>query len=393
MQQQRFPNSHWIRSQITLDKTRNPRGLPVYRKSKVKYGQTHWLLLALLLALLGSGCQVSEMLPETAVGPINEPVQPTPLPLGRTRAAPLASAADLALSGWEVEILDSIRGDKAWHALQAANQFNDPPGDGWEYVLVRYRIRNTSRNAEKQSLDFHLTGSAHALYPSYRAGVVEPDPALETYLPGGATSEGWEAYRVRAGESNLMVVLEDNGAYSDPYWFVALEEGAAVFRDAALLDNLTPSLGGTEPSEPLPLTEMATTPDWQVSVQEVVSGNRAWEVVIAANQFNDPPEDGMMYVLARVRLHFIGDNELGLYISGYSSSFIMLDEEGLPHETASVSGLEPELLGELFSGGALEGWLAFQAPQGDLGNTVLLFQPRENTVENLRYLSLHSVGR
>lgn len=126
---------------------------------------------------------------------------------------------------------------------------------------------------------------------------------------------------------------------------------------------------------------------------ELYAGEDAWERILDANQFNDPPQDGLVYILVKMRLRYIGLAETGERVSLYGGSFTLLDSEGKIYDSPSVVEPEPALEGHLFPGGSMEGWMVLQAPETVISESRILFQPDTNTVENMRYLSLVDYGR
>ena len=67
------------------------------------------------------------------------PIPPTPTPerVGMSRSNPYPSSQVVHAPNWDVQVLEVVRGDEAWKALQAANQFNEPAPEGMEYILVK----------------------------------------------------------------------------------------------------------------------------------------------------------------------------------------------------------------------------------------------------------------
>ncbi|MCA9929165.1 MAG: hypothetical protein KC419_11825 [Anaerolineales bacterium] len=352
-----------------------------------------FLLILLLLTACSLPTDIVEVLttPNPTVPDVE--VVATPVPQGYTRSSPLPGHIPQTFANWEVEILDTVRGEKAYHALLQANSLNDLPPDGWEYFLVRYRVRSLLTGDEEKTVGLHVTGDSNRVHFSFDNSAVPPDPSLETYLPGGAESEGWEVYLIQQGEDDLLVVVDDLSDYEQPEQYIAIEEGNRVTVNEELLDSITPTNVGTHPNEPTLVGQVVTTEDWQLSVLEVYSGDKAWQRILDANQFNDPPEKGMVYILVKMRLRYIGLKEEGERVSLYSDFMTLIDSESNVYDLPSVVDPEPELDAHLFPGGSVEGWITFQAPEEIIPELRILFQPRTNTVDNMRYLSLVDYGR
>jgi len=129
----------------------------------------------------------------TPVPPTATPVPPTPTPppVGMSRSNPAPRTNVVSAPNWDVQALEVVRGDEAWQAIQAANQFNEPPPDGWEYILVKLWVKSTASDSEDHSIgsgDFKITGDRLLRYTS--ASVVEPDPPLDAKLFAEGETEG-----------------------------------------------------------------------------------------------------------------------------------------------------------------------------------------------------------
>lgn len=91
----------------------------------------------------------------------------------------------------------------------AANQFNDPPADGFEYVAIKVYVHNIGTKDEATDINkysFNTTGSAGILHdvPS----VVEPEPALSVSLYPGGEFEGWIIMLAAVNETDLILIFE-----------------------------------------------------------------------------------------------------------------------------------------------------------------------------------------
>ena len=127
-------------------------------------------------------------------------------------------------------------------------------------------------------------------------------------------------------------------------------------------------------------------------ILDMISGEDAWQMVFEANQFNDPPEQGMRYLIIRVQVGYIGLDEQGETIR--DDAFFITTPSGMLYEPVSVVSPEPELFFELFPGGVVEGLVVFLVPVAEEG-MALLFDPVPSVRSdfNRRYLSLPQSGR
>ncbi|MFQ5420444.1 MAG: hypothetical protein ACE5EY_08785, partial [Anaerolineae bacterium] len=231
-----------------------------------------------LLLIILAACQSLTNLAgsETAVPDGFPTLTPTPNP-GLSRANPLPVGSDVSLGDWHIEVLETMRGDDAWEQIRRANSNNEPPEQNEEYFLVRYRIQNQSSDPDDAYLGLHVTGDNLVLHYSFYADVVPPEPRLETDLPGGGESEGWMAYRIWRGESNLILVVDSLLEHDIPPQYLALESGAAILPNQGALESIPATNVGEDMREPAPLGQLVTGEDWQVTVLEAVSGDEAWQ--------------------------------------------------------------------------------------------------------------------
>lgn len=302
---------------------------------------------------------------------------------GSSRRNPLPATTELiTLDDWEIVVLEQLRGEAAWEQIRAANSNNPPPPPGEEYLLLKLWLKNSSSDPDERSIALHVTGNAFRTRYNFESSVVEPDPQLETYLPGGSESIGWEAYRIQEDEGNLLLMAQDFYNYERGYLYVALSPGAAIGVSEALVGVEKTAVGATR-DDPAPFGQIVTTDDWQARVVEVVTGEKAWQLVYAANQFNDPPPAGHSYVAVKMWLRYIGLAEGPHYITDDTFDIV-----GNTLDQPSVVDPNPELRFELFPGGEGEGWLV-RLVEDAQPNHLLRFA----TSDGERYLSLLVSGR
>lgn len=299
---------------------------------------------------------------------------------GSVRINPFPAGSIIDQYGWEVELLEFERGDTAWQTLHTNHPSNPVPPEGKEYLNVKLRIKNNT--LEEDFFSFGLTGNSLRKYYGFDNYLISPDPWLEQTIPGRTAVEGWDSFVIKEDEDNLMLVF-DIGDYDDPPVYLALEAGSAIPFDPAMVNIARTDLGASI-DQPVPFGQAATGEDWQLVVLDVVKGDEAWAQILDTNQFNDPPEDGMAYIMVKLRARYIGTNDEGEDIS-YSPFSLMTtagDEFGHP----SVVQPEPELDYILYPGGEAEGWIVLTMPE-EIKNLTLFFSP-DSSGANDRYLSL-----
>ena len=112
-----------------------------------------------------------------------------------------------------VKVEEVIRGDEAWSIIYKANQFNDPPPDGFEAILVKIYIKNTS-SADFLELSIYnslslatkgnvLDGWFYSPCCLDSAGLVE----FEVKLNPSGEHTGWFASAVHIDENSPMLVV------------------------------------------------------------------------------------------------------------------------------------------------------------------------------------------
>lgn len=314
---------------------------------------------------------------------------PTPPPVGETRSNPYPKDAVAHVPGWDVQVVEVKRGEEAWSAIHAANMFNEPPPEGMEYLLVKIHVVSTATDDETHSIsgcDFKITGERNILYSCDAASVVEPDPQLDAELYAGGESEGWAAYAIGKDEHNLLLVVDPLFNFDEEaIRYIALEDGASVSMPADVL-SIEPNDLGKSRREPANLSDTIITEEWQVRVTEVIRGDDAWQMVKSANQFNEPPAEGMEYVAVKVYVRYLGKEDKAAGIDG--SYFSLSGAKGVEYEAPSVVDPEPALDVHLYPGGEYEGWVVLQCAQGETG-LILKFEPLfDLSGRNRRFISL-----
>lgn len=105
----------------------------------------------------------------------------------------------------------------------------------------------------------------------------------------------------------------------------------------------------------------------KITVAEVVRGEKAWQMVKAANAENVSPGAGMEYLLVRVKFEFSARNRPEHY--NYSlepSQFSAMSAATEPYAVATLAApVKPELRATLHDGDSANGWVAFLVPRSD----------------------------
>lgn len=127
-------------------------------------------------------------------------------------------------------------------------------------------------------------------------------------------------------------------------------------------------------ANPVPRGQSRLAPDgWEVVVLDFNAD--AWPVVLAENQFNDPPAPGNRMVMVRVGVTNVDDEDEPAWVS--EADFYFVGSYNVLYSTfgeESRCGLIPdELAEELFRGGYAEGNACFEIPVDEV-NLRLLYE-------------------
>ena len=320
---------------------------------------------------------------------VEEGEEETPISteVGMSRANPFPPGETHSTPNWDIQVLESLRGDEAWQMLQEENSFNDPPAEGMEFILIKLKAISAYEDSDEHDIsswDFKMTGSNLMQYEP--ASIFGPDPVLDATLYTAGETEGWISFEVRMDEGNIILILDEMADWEEDHFrFFVVEAGASISVDQNL-SQIQPTDLGVDRSSPAPFGETVITEDWEVEVKEVMRGDEAWQMIQSASSYSDPPEEGMEYVLVKVWVRNIGTSDSAGDMDGYS--FKSTGSSNTLHDTPSVFAPEPELDVDLFSGGVYEGWIALSAAEGET-NLMAVFIPWTDWDDtNRRFLAL-----
>lgn len=324
-------------------------------------------------------------IPDPTTEPTEAPVTNEP---GVSRSNPLPLGTELRFETWSVTISQVERGDTALQAITQANQFNEVPADGFEYLLVSLKITNIGKEQKAQNVTFaadvRVTGERNILYSS--ASVVSPKVFEGELFPEGS-AEGQIAFAVPVNEKNLMFYVNENFSIdSNAARFIAIDDGAKVVPPADLA-NIQPTDIGSDRSKPAKLGETIVTEVWETKVLEVLRGEEAVKRITEANQFNEAAPEGQEYIAVKVHVRYIDQEQADQVGSANSSLFRVTGEKQVVYDRPSVVPPIPELDANLFPGGEAEGWVVVSVATGEQGIS-FVFQPLFSFSDaDVRYLA------
>lgn len=142
-----------------------------------------------------------------------------PAPLGKSVTVTHKSLMDNYTTA--VTLQEVIRGEDAWQKVKDANQFNNEPKAGHEYILAKIKV-NLISNKDEGQLDIHSSSftlvSKDGRDYDFNS-VVEPDPQLRTKLYPGATHEGWVAFQVKKDDKSPLIAFGRDYEGKGGAWF------------------------------------------------------------------------------------------------------------------------------------------------------------------------------
>lgn len=103
----------------------------------------------------------------------------------------------------------------------------------------------------------------------------------------------------------------------------------------------------------------------KMSVTEIIRGEEAWNMIQAANMFNDEPAAGYEYILAKVNVNITRTVKTGAAADVSRVWFTLVSTGGRDYETVSVVEPEPSIRSSLYEGASHTGWVAFQVKSDD----------------------------
>lgn len=142
---------------------------------------------------------------------------PTPPPNvpGYTRSNPVSLGKGVVWTGRDGEqieftLLQFFRGQDAWSRIKSANQFNNPPPSGAEYLLFKIRARFVKAGKESSvtltDAFFVVVTSDGQESKSFKGPtIVPPDPRFGGTIYATGSLEGWIAFTITARDPHPLL--------------------------------------------------------------------------------------------------------------------------------------------------------------------------------------------
>jgi len=165
----------------------------------------------------------------------------------------------------------------------------------------------------------------------------------------------------------VAVIASLGGGDDDKPTVVSTPTGTA---ETASTGGSTDSALGTK-SNPAPIGTALQARGWVVKVEEVVPN--ATDLVLAENQFNEPPAEGRQFFMARLSVQYVGNEEPRT--PALDLSFSVFGSRGGEYtdydESCGVIPNKLDTFKELYNGGTITGNLCWSVPSDEVGTLLL----------------------
>lgn len=112
----------------------------------------------------------------------------------------------------------------------------------------------------------------------------------------------------------------------------------------------------------------------EITVNSVTRGEEAWKEIQSINEYNEEPAEGQEYLMADVTVTLLEAETEDYPWFMDAMNFNFIGSDGSPYEWTSVV-VEPELSGEIYAGGSLQGKVTNMVKEDD---TILLVYEDSN---------------
>jgi len=103
----------------------------------------------------------------------------------------------------------------------------------------------------------------------------------------------------------------------------------------------------------------------RITLLQIIRGSAAWQLIHDANMFNDPPETGFEYILAKVRFEYLTGPTLDTAYDVSTVWFDAISSSGAEYDMPWVVEPDPSIDSNLYPGASHQGWIAFQVATSD----------------------------
>lgn len=318
-----------------------------------------------------------------------------------TREDPAPFGTPVMVGDWSIRV--SRVQFNADPIVLATNQFNDPPPDGYQFVMAL--IDATYLGPETGDLmwdaNFKVVGPSNRAFDQGDpgCGVVPRDmSSLPEAYPGGRVTAN-ACWAVPQSDIRSLVMFTDTsvGLNQGRQFFALSEPGSprssvevadsqpsasrSQIADARAAAGRDTRLGGRH--NPVPLGQSKAVGDWTIRVRSVTPD--ATSLVMAENSFNDPPARPNQFVLIRL------DARLSPRVAESTNfwtdlSLKVLGPKALAYSQSEADcGVIPDDMfnaPEVFPGGIIQGNACWEMRQVEADALVLVVEPSFSSVDD-----------
>lgn len=316
---------------------------------------------------------------------------------GEARNSPLGIGRIGQVGDYDVNVISVT--PNATDIVMAENQFNDPPAEGNQFFMARVAVTYTGNETGTPFVDlnFQSVGAKSTGYTTFNnsCGVYPEDALNIAELFQGGSAEFNVCWDIDSQDEGALVMYVDPlfSFDSKPVWFslgnpieVVVDPDAspeASATEAPVPTQVPATSSGTAASlvqkessraVPIPVGSVGAVDDYEISVVSVTPW--ANDIVMAENQFNDPPQEGNQFFIARVTVTYVG-NETG-------TPFVDLNFKAVGDSSAGYTtfnnscGVYPDdafTISELFPDGSAEFNVCWQITSTDQDSLVMYVEP------------------
>ncbi len=289
-----------------------------------------------------------------------------------SRANPAAIGSYAQIGDWFVR-LQGVDLDATDRVLSAGT-FNEEPKSGYTYVLADIDVTYVGSEPESFwfGLDWTGVGPDNVAIDVFEAtcGLLANEMGTGTEFFTNGSASGEICLAVPTDGLDELVLFFDS--FDGDRQFFAINDGQGEATDVTV-PVIEVAAGGREGSRgnEIDLGSAARVGEWDVTV--VGFDEDATELVLAENQFNDPPADGSVFVLIDLRATYRGADSSSFWAD---LSWLILRPTNVAFISFDVScGTFPNdfaFADEVFQGGTSEGSVCFEVPASEVGELSLI---------------------
>jgi len=356
-----------------------------------------WLIVSILI-LVSISCNLGQPKSDPSIINTNtddsnaDPVFSTN-EMGSTREDPVPKGTMVSVPGWQIEVLEFLRGEDARNIIEFGYSNEEPISADWEYALAKVSVRCTALDNKAYDLgisEMFMSGDRNLSYGDSMDGWPQPEFLFED-MYSAEIVEGWVDAVIPKDEHNMILVVDVDQYENRTTRFFELEDNAANQLSDELV-NLEPNQVGLSPDTAASPGQTVITPDWEFTILESLTGNEAETLLQKDNIYYVQPEDGFGYLVIKFQLVYKNKNEIPFWV-GYDT-FYALDENGYMIESAMIynpPGLD-WISDKVLPGAEIISWVSMYTKSA-IPSPIIVFDPDRYNYEgqnvNIRYLKIN----